>query len=258
MLNKYSIYIPSKGRASHCLTAQLLRIAGLRFTIVVEPDDYDEYACYYNDDNLHVLKKNGQGLPYSRNSILKLSRKRGEFGHWQMDDDIRKFKVRQGDKNVDLNPRISVSNVEKIFDSYKDLSVIAHRYTSFAFSQTSDFTYNNNPCSSILLRNDVNALWKKGTVDDADFALQILAQGGTTIIANRQLIDTVPHNKQKGGLTDSTAAEDGRRARFVQLAKTWPDGFSIRTNEEGRAKLVHHRIWSSFPQRPTPKRKVTR
>lgn len=253
MKNKYHIYIPSKGRASHCITAMVLQKADLDFTIMVEPQDYKEYAKYYPAVNLHKLKKNDQGLPYSRNSILKLSRSKGEFGHWQMDDDIRKFMVRKNAKNVMVEPSTSICEVERIFDSYDGLGVIAHRYTSFAFAQTTDFTFNNNPCSSILLRNDLDAKWNKGTVDDADFALQVLAAGWSTLIANRQLIDTVPHNQQKGGLTDVSPNHDGRHARFLRLAEDWPGGFNVKVDDNGRAKLIHRRIWSKFEQRPIPK-----
>lgn len=255
MKNKYHVYIPSKGRASHCLTALCLKDTDLDFTIVVEPQEYKEYLEHFPASNLHKLKKNGQGLTYSRNSILKLSRRKGETAHWQMDDDIKRFMVRKDDKNVLVEPATSVRAVERYFDAHDGLGAIAHRYTSFAFSYTTDYTYSNNPCSSQLLRNDMKAVWRKGTADDVDFALQVLTEGWATVIANRQLIDTVPHNKQKGGLTDTNPDLDGRRVRFEQLMKDWPDGFNIKIDETGWAKLIHRRIWGRFKQRPIPKGK---
>lgn len=254
-MNKFHIYVPSRGRASNCLTAKLLQESGLRFTVVVEPQEYEEYVEHFTSKNVHRLKRNDRGLPYARNSILKLSRSRGEKAHWQMDDDIRKFMIRVNDKNLKVDAATSVENIERLFLSYRNLAVIAHRYASFAFSQKQELSYNQNPCSSILLRNDLDAKWRKGTVDDADFALQVLSSGWSTIIANRQIIDTVPHNKQKGGLTDEHPQEDGRRARFIQLAKDWPGAFSVTTDKNGRAKLQHRRIWSSFEQRPIRKKK---
>jgi len=254
-MNKYPIYIVSKGRASHCLTAQTLQKRGIDFTIIVEPQDYKEYAKYYDKANLHKLKKDDAGLPFARNSALKLSRSRDEDAHWQMDDDIRHFMVRQDSKNVKIHAEKSLLAVEKVFDSYKNLSVIAHRYTSFAFSQTTDFSINKNPCSCILLKNDVKAKWNKGTVDDADFALQVLSSGGTTMIANRQLIDTVPHLQQKGGLTDLALAGQGRHVRFLQLAKDWP-GFTVKIDKNGRPRLYHGRVWAQFTQMPIKKKRT--
>lgn len=250
-LTRYHVYIPSKGRAEHCLTAQVLLEAGVPFTLVVEPSEYRSYVGVYGKNSVRRLPKSEQGLPYSRNRILKLSRERGEKAHWQMDDDIRRFLVMEEGKKIKVSPHESIRNVEKIFDSFKNLDVIAHRYASFAFSFKEELSYNKNPCTSILVRNDVNASWNKGTVDDADFALQVLTQGGTTIITNRQVIDTVPHNKQKGGLTDNQA-EDGRRARFERLMSDYPGCFRVKIKEDGRAQLLHLGVWSRFLQRPTP------
>lgn len=252
MANKYHIYIPSKGRAHNCVTAKILQEDGLDFTIMVEPQDYKAYAEYFDKSVLFKMKKNDQGIAYARNQALELSRKRKEKGHWQMDDDIRKFMERVDNKNVKVSPSKSVAACEKTFDKYENLGMIAHRYTSFAFAQKTKFGVNQNPCSSFLLRNDLEAEWHKGTVVDADFALQVLHDGWTTLIANRELIDTIPPMKQAGGLTDSEYAGDGRFNRFTQLAQDWPGCFTVKRDKNGKAKLYHKRIWSSFTQRPIP------
>lgn len=254
MTNKYHVYVPSKGRASNCITAKLLEADGLAFTILVEPQDYKEYAKHFSADNLFKMKSNDRGIAYARNQALALSIKRGQKCHWQMDDDIRKFMERVDGKNVKVTAAKSVKDVEQVFKSYKNLGMIAHRYTSFAFAQTKDLSINQNPCSSFLLRNDMEAKWNKGTVVDADFALQILFKGWSTIITNRLLIDTIPPMKQAGGLTDSEYAGDGRFDRFTKLAADWPNCFTVKRDKEGKAKLHHKRIWSSFEQRPIEKR----
>lgn len=251
MANQYTIYIPSKGRSTNCMTANNCLAAGLKCFIVVEPQDYKKYLEHYTPDLLIKLPKNDQGMWYVRQYILEYSRKSGEKAHWQMDDDIRKFMRRIDDKNVKVDPVDSVLRVERIFKGHTNLAMIAHRYTSFAFSYKTDFSYNQNPCSSILLRNDVKAKWRKGTVEDADFALQVLNSGWSTIVTNRELIDTVPHMKQAGGLTDAAKAGYGRQVRFQKLVEDWPGCFSISVDDSGNAKLRHKRIWSSFPQRPT-------
>lgn len=257
-MQKFHIYVPSKGRASNCVTANLLRDSGLDFTVVVEPQDYKEYAKYFEKENLHKLSKNDQGLWWARNSILKLSRKRGEVAHWQMDDDIRKFMVRRDSKNIKVDAKKSVASVEKVFSAYANVGMVAHRYTSFAFAQKTEYSYNQNPCSSILLRNDLEAVWHKGTVDDADFALQVLNKDWVTIITNRELIDTVPHLKQEGGMTAIAKAGEGRKVRFIQLAKDWPGCFTVKDDKAGRPRLYHKRIWSSFPQRPVKNKRSSK
>lgn len=260
MKNKYPIYIPSKGRASNCMTALILQADGIDFTIAVEPQDYKEYLKHFPAENLFKLSKNDQGIAYSRNAILKLSRKRGESHHWQMDDDIRKFMIRKDNKNTKVTPSYSIKAVEKVFDAYDDgpggLGMIAHRYTSFAFSCKTELSINKNPCSSFLLRNDMRAKWHKDTVVDADFALQVLNEGWSTLITNRHLIDTVPPMKQAGGLTDSEYAGDGRFNRFTKLSNDWPGCFTVKRDKDGKAKLYHKRVWLSFSQQPTKKKRA--
>ncbi len=249
--NKYHIYIPSKGRASHCVTANIIKEAGLSFTLIVEPQDYKEYVKHFSKKEVEALPKNDKGLYYARNYCLELSRSKGEKAHWQLDDDIRKFMRRIDGKNTKVTPTACIKPLEKILDSYKGLSVVAHRYTSFAFAQKDKLSFNQNPCSSILVKNSVKAKWRKGTVDDADFALQILMSGSSTIITNRYLIDTIPHMKQKGGLTDVALSGYSRKVRFMKLIEDYPDWFKLSEKPDGTAKLVHCRVWSKFKQRPT-------
>jgi hypothetical protein len=249
-MNKYHIYIPSKRRASNCVTAKILQQDNLDFTIMVEPQDYNDYRKFFDVKHLFQIDLNDQGIAYVRNQALALSIDRNESCHWQMDDDIRKFMIRKDNKNVKTTPSESVAALETAFDSYRGLGMIAHRYTSFAFAQKTEFGINQNPCSSFLLRNDLGATWHKGTVVDADYALQVLTSGWSTIIANLHLIDTIPPMKQSGGLTDSEYAGDGRFNRFTKLSEDWSGCFNVKRDKNGKAKLYHKRIWSSFKQRP--------
>ena len=43
MNNKYPIYVISKGRPKSCLTARELKLMGVEFTLVIEPQEFDEY-----------------------------------------------------------------------------------------------------------------------------------------------------------------------------------------------------------------------
>lgn len=249
---KYHVYIPSRGRADNCLTAMRMQESNIPFTIMVEPAQYADYAEFYPKENLHKLPRNDRGLSYARNQIKKLSTKKGEVCHWQMDDDIRKFMMRRDNKNVKITARESLEHAEAVFRSYTDLSMLSHRYTAFAFAQKEEFSFNQNACSCILVRNSLEAKWKDDTIEDADFAMRVLTAGGTTITLNRNLIDTVPHLAQKGGLTDAAMQGNGRKVYYQQLAEDWPGAFSVKVDDTGKAKLIHHRVWSKFKQRPTP------
>lgn len=54
--NKYPIYIPSKGRANYCYTANSLLDLGIDdFYIIVEKQEYNDYLQVYDRKNLLVL-----------------------------------------------------------------------------------------------------------------------------------------------------------------------------------------------------------
>lgn len=249
-MNKYHIYIPSKGRGDNCLTAKILKEAGLKFTIVIEPQDYSEYKKNFATNELWVMKESNRGIAHARNECMKLSIARGEESHWQMDDDIKRFSIRRNEKNEKVTPIECIKPVEEMYDKFSGLGMIAHRYTSYAFAQTKDISFNQNPCSSFIVRNLLGPRWKQGTVVDADYAMKVLSAGWSTIIMNRYLIDTIPPMVQKGGLTDSEYKGNGRHFRFLQLATDWPNCFQVKVQEDGSSKLVHNRVWSSFKQRP--------
>jgi len=80
----YHVYIPSKGRAQNCKTAQVLLADNVACTILVEPQDYKAYCKEYGKSSVYRLEKDNQGLWYARNCAMSLSIERDEYAHWQM------------------------------------------------------------------------------------------------------------------------------------------------------------------------------
>ena len=91
MKNKYTIYIPSKGRHDRCLTANILKEDGLNYYIVVEPQDYQLYIKEHGKKRVLVLPFSnlGQGVTPARNWIKQHSINNGKKFHWQIDDDMK-------------------------------------------------------------------------------------------------------------------------------------------------------------------------
>ena len=52
---KYPIYIVSKGRANSRLTSKSLELMNVPYRIVVEPQEYDDYAAVINPNKILVL-----------------------------------------------------------------------------------------------------------------------------------------------------------------------------------------------------------
>jgi hypothetical protein len=102
----YPIYIVSKGRADTRMTAKALEHIGVPYHIVIEEQEYDQYAAVIDAKKILVLDKQYQrdydtfddlGLTKSvgpgaaRNFAWDHSIANGFAWHWVMDDNIRHF-----------------------------------------------------------------------------------------------------------------------------------------------------------------------
>jgi len=92
---KYPIYIISKGRWKKRLTSKACENAGIPYKIVVEPDEYDNYAEVIDPKkilkapmNFSKLKKGS--IPV-RNFVWEHAVKSGKKKHWILDDNIDGF-----------------------------------------------------------------------------------------------------------------------------------------------------------------------
>lgn len=56
---QFPIFIPSRGRAKTGKTAHVLRANGLPFTLVVEPQEVEEYVAEYGRESVAVLPASG-------------------------------------------------------------------------------------------------------------------------------------------------------------------------------------------------------
>lgn len=95
MMSKYPIYIISKGRHKSRKTSKALEAMGAKYRIVIEPQEYDDYASVINEEKILVLPFSnlGQGGIPARNWVWEHSIQEGHLRHWIMDDNIRCFFV---------------------------------------------------------------------------------------------------------------------------------------------------------------------
>lgn len=247
----FHIYIPSKGRADNCLKALVLREQGIAFTLVVEPQDYEAYSKRFGNDSVHEIKENDQGIAYVRNQCKLLSEKRGEPFHWQIDDNIKSFRIRRDNKNVISEAAQIFAQVRDYFLAHRNVSMCCLRHVMYAWSQKDSVSYNQCMYSAFLMKNQIPCEFRDGTIEDADFTLQALMKGGCTVIFNRLLMEKVTTGVMKGGNTEVSHGGDGRLRRAQKLCKDWPGGFSI-VYKNGIPKVHPLRVWQRFKQRPIP------
>jgi len=215
---KYSIYIPSKGRAENCKTAEILEEEGLDFKLVVEPQDSEEYSKRFGKVRCVVMDKNDQGVAYVRNWIKTYSKAHGEDHHWQIDDNIGWFKVREKGKNLKSSASKCLSKVEEFYDSFENIGIAGLAHTAFAFAYKVDFGVNKQVYSCVLIRNDLAIKWRPDTVEDTDYSLQVLMQDKfkwCTVLFYKILIDKAKTMSMSGGNTDLEYKKGGREKRSL-------------------------------------------
>lgn len=248
MKTKYPIYIPSKARSNNCITPNnLYKYDFNSFKIVIEPQDYKKYKNYFNENNLLQLNKNDMGIAYVR-QFIKNHSSNYSF-HWQLDDDLR-FKKRINNKNVPYNPIEMFCEVENYIDRHSNIGLAGLRNSVFAFSQKNDIAYNKQIASCVLVNTNTKCKYRKDTIEDTDYSMQILSEGYCTIIFNRLLYDNPPQGKVRGG--NSVIHHSKITELQKNLVKTWDNCFQVEYLE-GKSvpsRIKPSRIWQTFEQRP--------
>lgn len=250
---KYTIYIPSKGRAHHGHTAKLLDGCGItNYKIVVEPQDYAAYVERWGEDKIVQLPENDQGISFSRSYIKKYSRERGEKFHWQMDDDMISFRLRLNNKNVKVDPRNCFSIVETVNDKFSNIGICGITHFAYAFSKKTAMAVNRMVYGVILANNDVMHDWRPGTNEDLDYSLQTLEAGFVTFAFNTVLFDTFTTGKLDGGNMLNLFAGDGRKKIYEKTAELWPGRFEVKELDSDRGWTLKHtrRFYEDYRQKP--------
>ena len=90
---RYPVYIISKGRWESRLTVKALLAMNVPFSIVIELQEYEQYASVIEPENILVLPFSnlGQGSIPARNWVWEHSLSKGDERHWILDDNIRNF-----------------------------------------------------------------------------------------------------------------------------------------------------------------------
>ena len=100
---KHPVYIISKGRWDSRHTSIALEKMNMPYSIVVEEQEYDQYASVINKDKILILPKqyiedydscttdHGTGSGPARNFCWEHALENGATSHWLLDDNIKAF-----------------------------------------------------------------------------------------------------------------------------------------------------------------------
>lgn len=224
------------------------------YHIVVEPQEYDNYASVINPDKIHVLPFSdlGQGSIPARNWVWEHSISIGAERHWILDDNIEAFNR----LNLNMKPEVDTGAIfraaEDFVDRYDNVAISGFNYYSFckATDKLPPYYLNTRVYSCILIKNDISYRWRGRYNEDTDLSLRVLKDGYCTVLFNAFLAGKVTTMRMKGGNTDQLYADDGRKKMAEALVELHPDVAKL-TKRFGR---WHHQV----NYRPFKKNKLIR
>lgn len=222
---RYPIYIPSKGRANHQLTANCLMNDSVPFHVVVEAQDAERYAEVVGEDRVLVLPfaNLGQGSIPARNWIKEHAVASGAERHWQIDDNIKHFRRTYRGKRPSCRAGFALRVCEDFTDRYQRVALSGPAYSFFVTQETRQpFAVNVHVYSCTLVSNEIPHLWRGRYNEDTDLCLQVLADGWFTIQLNAVTQYKMPTMTTPGGNTEELYAGDGRLRMARALERRWP------------------------------------
>jgi hypothetical protein len=250
-MNKYPIYVISKGRWESRLTAKALEAIGASWRIVIEPQEFDQYASVIDKEKILVLPFSnlGQGSIPARNWVWEHSISEGHERHWILDDNILRFHRLHQNKKYEMTSAICFSAVEQFADRYENVAMAGMQYELFALAKNKNpaVLFNTRVYSCILLANNLRHRWRGRYNEDTDLSLRVLKDGYCTVLTNAFLCKKMATMNMKGGNTEELYKLDGRvdgRLLMAQsLQQQHPDVTTI-TRKWGRWQ--HHVDYRPF------------
>lgn len=244
---RYPVYIISKGRADTRLTAKAFERRGIPFRIVIEPQEYEQYAAVIDPAKILTLPFSnlGQGSIPARNWVWEHAISEGALRHWIVDDNIRDFyRWNNNVKRLDFSGGVFCA-MEDFSDRYENVALAGPNYFMFVKQKYPDnpFRLNTRVYSCILIKNDIPYRWRGRYNEDTDLSLRALKDGWCTVLFQAFLAEKAVTMTMKGGNTDELYKDDGRLKMAQSLVEQHPDVTTI-TRKWGRWQ--HHVDYRPF------------
>jgi hypothetical protein len=192
---------------------------GVPFHIVIEPQEYDNYAAVIDPAKILVLPFSnlGQGSIPARNWIWEYSIGLGAERHWILDDNILWFARLHKNQKLRVDNGVCFRAVEDIVSRYENIALTGLQYEMFtpALQKQRPFILNTRVYSCILIKNDIPYRWRGRYNEDTDLSLRALKDNWCTFLAQQFLCKKVTTMKVKGGNTESLYKLDGIDGRLL-------------------------------------------
>lgn len=229
-MNKYPIYIISKGRWKSRLTSKALEEINQPYRIVVEPEEYTNYSNVISKEKIIMLPDNfsnlNQGSIPVRNFVWEHSLKEGHDRHWILDDNIEQFNRLNNNLQVKVITNAIFKAAEDFVDRYENVALAGFQYDYFAITKKPNpaFYLNTRIYSCILIKNDLPYRWRGKYNEDTDLSLRVLKDKYCTILFYAFIQQKAQTMTMRGGNTDILYNTNDNRREFAEsLVKYHPD-----------------------------------
>lgn len=246
-VNRYPIYVISKGRWDSRQTSRALEKLGIDYKIVVEPQEHEQYVKHIAPEKILTLPFSnlGQGSIPARNWVWEHALGTGARRHWILDDNLEGFyRLNQNIKAkvIDHNP---FTPAETLADRYENVALAGLQYEMFVprRSPMPAFRLNTRIYSCILILNSLPHRWRGRYNEDTDLSIRVLKDKWCTILLNAYSCNKAPTMTMGGGNTDELYAGNGRLKMAESLVAQHPDIVRV-TQKWGRPQ--HHVDYSVF------------
>lgn len=253
---RYPIYIPSKGRFDTRLTMKALERMQTPHYIVVEEQEYAEYAAvtdpkfgtilvlpwrykeeYEVCDEHGLTKSTGPGP--ARNFAWDHSIETyGSKRHWVIDDNIDGWFRYNRNTQIKLGNGAHFAAMEDFTDRYTNVAMSGPNYFMFVarIDKIPPFTINTRIYSCNLILNEAPFRWRGRYNDDTILSLDMMEAGWCTLLFNAFLQFKMMTMLIPGGMHD--LYKDGTFEKSKMLVDLYPQYASVRR----RFGRIHHYV----------------
>jgi hypothetical protein len=254
---KYPVYIISKGRWESRLTSKSLEKMGVPYHIVVEPQEYEQYAAVINPEKILVtpFSNLGQGSIPVRNWVWSHSMSIGVERHWILDDNINGFFRYNENLKTPVGDGTIFRAAENFVDRYENVAISGFQYFMFVSRKSGDippFTMNTRIYSCILIQNDIPYEWRGRYNEDTDLSIRALKDGWCTVLFNAFLAFKETTMKMKGGNTDELYKGNGRLLMAQSLVDQHPDVVKVSWKWGRHQHHVNYKPFAKNKLKPKP------
>lgn len=225
---RYPIYVPSKGRSKYGHTMKAFNRMNVPYKIVVEPQDYDDYASAFGKEKLIVTPHRDKGLTHTRNFIWDHAQESGTPYFWTFDDNISHFYRLNHNIKWYLKSGTGFYVIEEFMQRYENIAICGMQYEMFCprKAEHPPFILNTRVYSNMLIRTDIPYRNECFYNDDTDLCLRVLKDGWVTVLFYAFLAQKITTMIIPGGMT-TYYKSDGRLKFAEELQQKHPDCVTI-------------------------------